>query len=83
MPDHEIHYAVLEEISFLLGVKINREAQGKLIEKYKGKHREFIISKRLQQRCIEDFFSDDEYPFIWEEPKFHVPPKQSPSEAYF
>jgi len=76
MPGHVIHFAALEEISFLLSVKINRENQGKLIEKYKGQHRQFEISKRLQQRRIEDFFSDDEYEFTWEEPKFHVPPKQ-------
>jgi len=76
-PHHLIHYQALEEISFLLGVKINRENQGGLIEKYKGQHRQFEISKRLQQRCIEDFFSDNKYAFIWEETKFHVPPKQS------
>ena len=75
--DHVIDSFALKEISFLLGVKISKENQEKLIKKYKEKHRQFIISKRLQQFCLEDFLPDDEYPFIWLEPKCWRYPKQS------
>jgi hypothetical protein len=76
MPDHIVNYGAIKEISALLGVKIGREKRETLIKKYQGRHRQFIRSKRLQQRCLEDFYRDDEYPFIWEEPRFKVPPKQ-------
>jgi hypothetical protein len=37
-PDRIISYSAIEELSYLLGVKISREDQLSLLERYKGKH---------------------------------------------
>lgn len=37
-PDKIINYSAIEELSYLLGVKITKNDQRNLIEKYKDKH---------------------------------------------
>ena len=60
-PDRIISYSAIEEMSYLLGVKISNKEQRKLLERYKRKHDDYWRSRRLIQRCLDDFVDDDEF----------------------
>jgi transposase len=59
-PDKIINYSAIEELSYLLGVKITKDDQRNLIEKYKGKHINYWKSRWLIQRKLEDFLPEAE-----------------------
>jgi hypothetical protein len=46
-PDRIISYSAIEELSYLLGVKISNKDQYKLLENFKKKHDDYWISRRL------------------------------------
>lgn len=54
-PDRIISYSTIEELSYLLGVKISNKNQRKLIEIFKGKHDDYWESRRLIQSCLDDW----------------------------
>ena len=55
-PDRVISYHAIEEMAYLLGVKVSKKDQRNLFEKYKGKHKECWKSRKLIQRVLEDFY---------------------------
>ena len=57
-PDRVISYSAIEELSNLLGVKISKQDQKNLLDKYKGKHLDYWKSGRLIQRSI-DYWIDE------------------------
>jgi hypothetical protein len=59
-PDKIINYSAIEELSYLLGVKITKDNQRSLVEKYKGKHVTYWKSRWLIQRKLEDFLPEAE-----------------------
>jgi hypothetical protein len=59
-PDKIINYSAIEELSYLLGVKITKDDQRHLIEKYKGKHINYWKCRWLIQRKLEDFLPEAE-----------------------
>jgi len=71
-PDRVISYHAIEEMAYLLGVKISKKDQRNLLEKYKGKHTQYWRSRRLIQRSIDDWLDDP----IQAEPTFRLMPKQ-------
>ena len=71
-PDRVISYHAIEEMAYLLGVKVSKKDQRNLLDKYKGKHKEYWRSRRLIQRCLDDW-NDDQMP---EESTFRLIPKQ-------
>ncbi len=73
--DRVISYHAIEELSYLLGVKVSNKDQRKLLDKYKGKHKEYWRSRHLIQRRLEDFYNEDELSFEWAEPGFKLFPK--------
>ena len=76
-PDRVISYRAIEEMAYLLGVKISKKNQWNLLEKYKRKHAKYWRSRRLIQRRLEDFYSEDElFEKEWAEPTFRLMPKQ-------
>jgi hypothetical protein len=76
-PDRIINYSSVEEMAFLLGVKISKEDQRNLVYRYKHKHAQYWESRRLIQRRLEDFVPDLEYTPVseWVEPRFRLFPK--------
>jgi Mor family transcriptional regulator len=54
-PDRIISYAAIEELSYLLGVKISNKNQHNLLERFKKKHDDYWESRRLVQRCLDDW----------------------------
>ena len=54
-PDRVISYHAIEEMAYLLGVKVSKKDQRNLLEKYKGKHAKYWRSRRLIQRSIDDW----------------------------
>lgn len=60
-PDRIISYNAIEEMAYILGVKISNKDKRKLLEKYKRKHDDYWKSRHLIQRCIEDFVDDSEF----------------------
>jgi len=60
-PDRIINYRAIEELSYLLGVKISNKDQYNLLEKFKHKHNDYWNSRRLIQRCLDDW-SDEPQP---------------------
>lgn len=56
--DRIISYSAIEELSYLLSVKISKQDQRNLFEKYKGKHAEYWRSRRLIQRSIDDWIDE-------------------------
>lgn len=60
-PDRIISYRAIEELSYLLGVKVSNKDQRKLLERYKRKHAQYWQSRRLIQRSLFDFVDDDEF----------------------
>ena len=71
-PDRVISYHAIEEMAYLLGVKVSKKDQRNLLEKYKGKHARYWRSRRLIQRSIDDWTDDQ----ITEESTFRLMPKQ-------
>jgi len=57
-PDRIISYRAIEEMAYLLGVKVSKKDQRNLLEKYKGKHSQYWRSRRLIQRSIDDWADD-------------------------
>jgi len=57
-PDRIISYRAIEEMAYLLGVKVSNMNQRKLLERYKRKHDEYWRSRRLIQRNLIDFDPD-------------------------
>ncbi len=57
-PDRVISYHAIEEMAYLLGVKVSKKDQRNLLEKYKGKHAQYWRSRRLIQRSIDDWLDD-------------------------
>ena len=60
-PDRIISYSAIEEMSYLLGVKVSKKNQRSLLKKYKGKHEKYWRSRRLIQRSLFDFVDDDKF----------------------
>ncbi|MCK5030624.1 MAG: Hin recombinase [Thermoplasmatales archaeon] len=60
-PDRIISYSAIEELSYLLGVKVSNKDQRKLLEKYKKKHNDYWRARRLIQRSLFDFVDDDKF----------------------
>jgi hypothetical protein len=71
-PDRIISYSAIEEMSYLLGVKISNKDQRKLLERYRKKHDDYWRSRRLIQRSIDDWVDDS----ITSEVSFRLMPKQ-------
>ena len=57
-PDRIISYSAIEELSYLLGVKISKKDQRNLLEKFKKKHNDYWKSRRLIQRSIDDWIDE-------------------------
>jgi Mor family transcriptional regulator len=76
-PDRIISYSSVEELAFLLGVKISKEDPKNLVERFKHKHVQYWESRRLIQRRLEDFVPDLEYTPVseWTGPGFRLFPK--------
>ena len=70
--DRVISYHAIEEMAYLLGVKVSKKDQRNLLEKYKGKHAKYWRSRRLIQRSIDDWIDDP----MRAEPTFRLIPKQ-------
>ncbi len=70
--DRVISYHAIEEMAYLLGVKVSKKNQRNLLEKYKGKHAKYWRSRRLIQRSIDDWLDDP----MRAEPTFRLIPKQ-------
>jgi len=70
-----ISYSAIEELSYLLGVKISDKSRIKLYKKYRDKHAQYWRSRKLIQRCLDDWVDDN--PFLEHaEPRFALFPKQ-------
>jgi len=67
-----ISYHAIEEMAYLLGIKVSKKDQRNLLERYKGKHKEYWRSRRLIQRSIDDWLDDPQRA----EPTFRLIPKQ-------
>jgi len=61
-------------MAYLLGVKISKDGQRNLLERYKRKHIQYWESRRIIQRRLEDFVPDLEYTPVseWAEPGFRL-----------
>jgi len=59
-PDRIISYSAIEELSYLLGVKISNKDQRNLLEKFKKKHNDYWRSRRLIQRSIDDWIDESQ-----------------------
>jgi transposase len=70
-PDRVISYHAIEEMAYLLGVKVSKKNQRNLLGKYKGKHAKYWRSRRLIQRCLDDWLDDPQRA----EPTFRLMPK--------
>lgn len=83
-PERIINYRAIEEMSFLLGVKISKDDQRNLIDRYKRKHTQYWESRRLIQRRLEDFTPDLENMSVsnWIEPSFRLFPKHQEENIY-
>jgi hypothetical protein len=77
-PDRIINYRAIEEMAYLLGVKVSNMDQRKLLERYKRKHDDYWRSRRLIQRRMEEFDPDCIFPHKKEqaEPGFRLFPKR-------
>ena len=65
-PGRIISYKAIEEMSFLLGVKFSKKNAMTLVRKYKDKHNSYWRSRRLVQRCLDDWTEDSEFTEILE-----------------
>ena len=71
-PDRVISYRAIEEMAYLLGIKVSKKDQRNLLDRYKGKHAQYWRSRRLIQRSIDDWLDDPQ----WVDPTFRLIPKQ-------
>jgi len=71
-PDRVISYHAIEVMAYLLGIKVSKKDQRNLLERYKGKHKEYWRSRRLIQRCLDDWLDDP----VNVEPTFRLMPQQ-------
>jgi len=71
-PDRVISYHAIEEMAYLLGVKVSNKDQRKLLERYRKKHDDYWRSRRLIQRSIDDWLDDP----VIAESAFRLMPKQ-------
>lgn len=83
-PDRIINYRAIEEMAYLLAVKISKDGQKNLVERYRRKHAQYWESRRLIQRRLEDFVPDLEYIPVseWAEPGFRLFPKNDTIEYH-
>lgn len=72
-PDRIISYSAIEEMAYLLGIKVSNKDQRKLLERYKRKHDDYWRSRRLIQRSIDDWIDDETSDYIGE--SFRLMPK--------
>ena len=72
-PDRIINYSAIEEMSYLLGVKVSNKDQRKLLERYRKKHDDYWRSRRLIQRSIDDWVDDEASEYVGE--SFRLMPK--------
>ena len=70
-PDQIISYSAIEEMSYLLGVKVSNKDQRKLLERYRKKHVDYWKSRRLIQRSMDDWIDEPQS----YEPGFRLMPK--------
>ena len=61
-PDRIISYSAIEELSYLLDVKIFNKDQYRLLEKFKKKHDTYWESRRLIQHSLDDWLNEPQYP---------------------
>jgi len=59
-------------MAYLLGVKVSNKDQRNLLDKYKGKHTQYWRSRRLIQRCLDDWLDDP----MMVEPTFRLMPRK-------
>jgi hypothetical protein len=83
-PDRIINFSAIEEMAYLLGVKISKDGQKNLVERYRRKHAQYWESRRIIQRRLEDFVPDLEYVPVseWAEPGFRLFPKNQEENIY-
>ena len=83
-PDRIINFRAIEEMAYLLGVKISKDGQKNLVERYRRKHAQYWESRRLIQRRLEDFVPDLDYIPVseWAEPGFRLFPKNDTVEYH-
>ena len=83
-PDRIINFRAIEEMAYLLGVKISKDGQKNLVERYRRKHAQYWESRRLVKRRLEDFVPDLEYVPVseWAEPGFRLFPKNQEENIY-
>jgi transposase len=62
--DRIISYSAIEELSYLLGVKISNKDQRNLLERFKKKHDDYWKSRRLIQRSIDDWIDEPQRSYI-------------------
>ena len=71
-PDRVINYKSIEELSYLLGIKISNKDQRKLLEKYKKKHDAYWKSRQLIQLRLDDWYDEPQQSEI----SFRLVPKK-------
>jgi hypothetical protein len=65
-PDRIISYSAIEEMSYLLGVKVSNKDQRKLLKRFRKKHDDYWRSRRLIQRSIDDWANEESSNYIGE-----------------
>ena len=73
-PDRIISYSAIEEMAYLLGVKVSKKDQRNLLERYRKKHADYWSSRRLIQRSIDDWLDDEISDYV--EKSFRLMPKR-------
>lgn len=74
-PDRVISYHAIEELSYLLDAHFSKKTALTLVKKYRGKHNKYWTSRKLIQRCLDDW--NDDNPFNNEkEIRFALIPKR-------
>ena len=71
-PGRVINYKSIEELSYLLGIKISNKDQRKLLEKYKKKHDDYWKSRQLIQLRLDDWYDEPQQSEI----SFRLMPKK-------
>ena len=73
-PHRIINYSSIEELAFLLGVKISKKEQRNLLEKYRKKREAYLRSIRQIQLTLNHFC--DEEDIEWAKPSFRLMPRR-------
>jgi len=71
-PNRIISYSAIEEMSYILGVKISNKNQYNFLERFKKKHEDYWESRRFIQRCLDDWSDEPQSSKI----SFRLFPKQ-------